>query len=374
MRTEFSIFKRKDLLIGKHGLVIFIYIIFFLFILPFFTWFRESTQAFNIQTIWQYIDYTSHNFPINQKQEETARLTGKILTLYLVFFLILPYIKLVVTPEKIFYSLFQFPLLTSIKREQFEYTQIAKSTNRTNWLINFLYKNKPAEQNRVYFFPLKNPPINFDLISFNESQEKDFLELLKQFYNFKHEPIEIQLVEAELQKFISQQSPNRMSPRNAYIVATCFPIMVIGMYLSATSSFIVIYNYPDLLLFSSIFIAILIPSFLWIYQDIKTHAFWGAFITSLLVTFVGYFFLLPILHGYYTENFGKPVEFQAKLIQIKPEQQIYQTVDGDYKFYINKVNPHYNTELELNQVYRFPAYYHWHTYTFNGNVILTPTN
>ncbi|MEG0131502.1 MAG: hypothetical protein RR677_08470, partial [Acinetobacter sp.] len=79
MRTEFSIFKRKDLLISKHSLVILIYIIFFLFILPFFTWFRESTQDFNIQTVWQYIDYTFHNFPINQKQEEIARLTGKVL-------------------------------------------------------------------------------------------------------------------------------------------------------------------------------------------------------------------------------------------------------------------------------------------------------
>lgn len=370
IRMEFSIFKRNKI-IGAPSLAILIYIIFTLFIFPFFTWFTKSHLPLSIHTIWQYIAYTLQHFPINKKQENDVQFIAILLMLYFVFLLIFPYIKLVVTPEKIFYRLFKIPIITLIKREHVEYAQIAKITLDLSKTRKFLFKNQIPKQPELYFFPLRNLQNVLDLKLFNQEQQQDFLTLLKQFYNFKSEPVEIQLTLKELQKLTSQQYQTNISPRIAYILISCIPIGAIGMYLTANSPFFFINNYPNVLLLTTIFIPLLIFSFIWIYQDIKTLAFFGALLSSFIVTIASYFFLFPVLHGYYTQKFGKSIEFKAKLIEINPREQVWQPLNGKDKFYISKKHPYYNNQLELNQGYNFPAHYHWHTYTINEKVFLT---
>ena len=137
MKTEFYIFNRSSYVKPLELLLVFIPLITLAFILPFFAWFFGQNQLFSGNTFLSFIQYTIQHYPIDQFQEETVQPALLAFALYLSFLLIIPKVKLVITPEKIYYGLFKIPLITVVKRNEIEYSQLATIKLKLNAIDHF---------------------------------------------------------------------------------------------------------------------------------------------------------------------------------------------------------------------------------------------
>ena len=375
MKATFPLSYRKPFFDKYTIFMILILFILIIFVFPFFSWFAKLSQPFSLPIVMEYLKYNLHHFPISEQQADDLVFLSIYIGLYVAIDLIIRATRLTITPEKIYYSLFTFPIATIIERKNIDYCQLGILKVTQNKLTTFLQRSIfnvkiAVPKENLYFFPLKTLQLDLDINRLQENKKIELIQLLKQYYNFQEEQDEIILTQQERQKLFNEQFNINISPRIAILLISSVPIGGLGMVLTAQAPFLFFTHYPTFPIFCSIFILLLIPSFLWIRKDIKVLAFFGALLSSALISIALCIFLLPILHSYYTVNFGKTTTYSAKLIEVSSKHQVWQPNNGDDKFYIRPQYAKYNPHLQVNQTYIFPAHYHWHNYTLSEDVFL----
>lgn len=375
MKASFPLPYRKPFFNKYTIFVVFLLFIIIIFVFPFSLWFEKHTQPFSCSILVEYFKYNLNHFPISDKQLDSFFFFSLYIGVYIFIDLIHQATRLIISPEKIYYSFFNIPFRTAIERKNIDYCQfgLLKVTQNkfTSFLQRSIFNTKTVQpEEKLYFFPLKALQLNLDISSLQEDKKIEFIQLLKQYYNFQEGVQEISLSAKEANAIIREQININISPRIAYLLIASVPIGGLGMFLAAQAPFLFFTDYPTFPVFCSIFLLIFIPSFLWIRKEIEQLAFLGAMISSFFITIALYAFLLPIVHSYYTANFGTEINYSAKLIEISSKQQVWQPSNGDDKFYISKNYPKYNSNLQVQQTYMFPARYHWHNYTLSENVFL----
>lgn len=375
MKASFPLSYRKPFFNKYTIFVVFLLFIIIIFVFPFSLWFEKHAQPFSFSILVEYFKYNLNHFPISDKQANDLILLSFYLGIWVFLDLTLKMIQLVVSPEKIYYSFFNIPFRTAIERKNIDYCQfgLLKVTQNkfTSFLQRSIFNTKTVQpEEKLYFFPLKTLQLDLDISSLQEDKKIEFIQLLKQYYNFQEGVQEISLSAKEVNTIMREQININISPRIAYLLMASVPIGGLGMFLAAQAPFLFFTDYPTFPVFCSIFLLIFIPSFLWIRKEIEQLAFLGAMISSFFITIALYAFLLPIVHSYYTANFGTEINYSAKLIEVSSKQQVWQPSNGDDKFYISKNYPKYNPNLQVQQTYVFPAHYHWHNYTLSENVFL----
>lgn len=375
MKVTFPLSYRKPYL-NKYTLFIMLLIfIGVVFVVPFFPWSIKLVQPFSFSILIEYLKYNFHHFPISDKQADDLVFISIYMGIYLIIDLIIRTIRLTVTPEKIYYSFFNIPFEAVIERQTIDYCQfgILEVTQGkfTTFLQRPIFNTKKAKpEEKLYFFSLKTLQLDLDISSLQEDKKSELIQLLKQYYNFKEGIQEITLTAQAQRNLFNEQFNINVSPRIVILLIASVPIGGLGMFLAAQAPFLFFTNYPSFLIFCSLFLLIFIASFFWIRQDIKQFAFLGAIFSSTFITIALSAFLLPIVHSYYTINFGQTTTYSAKLIEVSSKHQVWQPSNGDDKFYIRPQYPKYNPNLKANQTYIFPARYHLHNYTLSENVFL----
>ncbi len=375
MKKTFPLSYRKPYL-DKYTIFLMLMIfIIIMYVFPFFPWFSKLAQPFSFSIVIEYLKYNFNHFPISHKQADGFVFTSIYIGVYLIIDLFIRATRLTVTSEKIYHSFFNMPLGTVIERKNIDYCQFGILDVTQNKVTYFLQRPifntkiiKPEE--KLYFFPLKMLQLNLDINQLQEDKKIEFIKILKEYYNFQEGTQEITLTAQAQRNLFNQQVNTNVSPRIAILLIVSVPIGGLGMFLAAQAPFIFFTDYANFPIFCSIFLLIFIPSFLWVRKDIKQLAGFGTLFSSAFISIALYVFLLPILHAYYTENFGEKTQYEAKLIEVSSKHQVWQPSNGDDKFYIRKNFLKYNPNLQVNQTYSFPARYHWHNYTLSENVFL----
>lgn len=371
MKHIFPMYQKEHFFNRYFWVTALLLIVFFFVIFPFLSWMFTTSQPFSMHLVGKFL----HERPFSEKQIDNLIFMSGYSLVYIFIGVLRSQMKLVITPEKIYYMLFKIPLGTWVERQAIEYCQMAVLKPQMNKYQTFLnrpiFKTKLAQpQEKLYFFPLRNLQLDLGIEQLNEKDKTQVIELLKQYYNFQEDVREINLTSKEANALVQEQMNLNISPRIAYLLITSVLLGALAIFLEMKAPFLFFTNYPTFPVLCSIFILLLIPSFLWIRQDIKMLAFFGAILSSAFITIALAIFLLPILHAYYTQNFGKTTIYSAKLIEITEKNQVWQPSNGDKKFYIQKKSQKYNANLKPNQTYAFPAHYHWHNYTLSEDVFL----
>lgn len=351
------------------GTAIFILVCFFI-LMPFLTWMTTTTQPLNWDSIGTFFQKHFHS---NKHIDDMV--FGLIYcSMFIVFGLLRNHLKLVITPEKIYNTFLNLPIATIVERSSIDYCQMGivhiEHTRFEKFFNRPLFKSKvTASQTKLYFFPLRNLQLDLNFTHLNEQDRNQVIDLLKQYYHFQDGVQDIHLSSIEAHALVREQIGVKISPRIAYLVILSVPLGALGMFLTAYAPFFFFTDYPTFPICLALLIIFMIPSFLWIRQDIKTFAFGGALIASSFLSMALYAFLLPVLHGYYTQHFGKITPYSAKLIESNIRHQVWQPTNSDEKFYISPKSIIYNANLQVNQTYTWQARYHWHLYSFDQPAI-----
>ena len=349
------------------GTAIFL-ILFFFLILPFFTWMMSTTQPLNGASVGAFFQKYFHS---NKHIDDMV--FGLIYcSMFIVFGLLRNHLKLVITPEKIYNTFLNLPIATIVERSSIDYCQMGivhiEHTRLEKFFNRPLFKSKvTAPQTKLYFFPLRNLQLDLNFEHLNEQHQKQVIDLLRQYYHFQEGVQDIHLSSKEVNTL--EQVNIKVSPRIAYLVILSVPLGALGIFLTVYTPFFFFTDYPTFLICSVLLIIFMIPSFVWIRQDIKTFAFGGALIASSFLSMALYACLLPVLHGYYTQHFRQITPYSAKLIESNAQHQVWQPINSDDKFYISPKSMIYNANLQVNQTYTWQARYHWHLYSFDQPAI-----
>ncbi|RLL34143.1 hypothetical protein D9K80_11785 [Acinetobacter cumulans] len=365
MKTEFAIYAKKPLISWPTSLMLILLGIVMIIVIAFFKWFRDQAQPLNLSIVIEYLQYTLKNFPIYELQADHTQL----ILIYIVSVIVIDYlktqIKLVITPDKIYYRLWKMPLSTFIQRQEVEYCQFAilgiTRPKWISWMQRPIFQTANKANPQLLFFPLKNVQSQLHLACLSEHEKGQLIQILKQYYNFQDDIAALTLSQEDLQNLILQ---TKISPRIAYLLIGSVPIGILGLYLNAQAQFFYISNYPVLLCLAIIFLLIFIPSVLWIQKDIPKIAFTGSMLSSTFLTLSLSFFLMPVLHSYYALHFGTHKMTGAQLLSMDAGGQKWRLLDNQQTFYILPKTPFYNPNLKTHEIYEFPIYYHWHNYHF----------
>lgn len=378
MKMEFSTFNHKDIFNSKTYAILFIFCA-YAFIFPFIIWTLDPSIPFSFNTLTDYIQRSFQHYPVSEIQADFTNILFIALALLCLIGLLLTKVKLVITPEKIYYSLFNIPLMTWVERKNIEYCQYATLKFQLNPIESFLtqYLTKIDIKNpkpKLYFFPLKNIQNTISLEHIEPEQRNQIKNLLKQHYHFQDDCPEIILDRTALNNIRQQELGTKVSPRIAFVLCSSIPISIVGMILTYYMPFFTITNYPSVPFIAVIWTAILIPSYIWIKKDIETFAFFGALIASFFITIGAYLFLIPTLHGYYTSKFGQTIDYPATLKEIQTKRQIWESDLDQSQFFFNKQHPSFVDYKKVGQKHVFTAKYHWHNYIFSHDAFINDKN
>ena len=104
MKKEYSILPRTAQNFWPTFCILILLGLVIVLVLPFFDWFTTQTQPFSISSILNYLQYSLSHFPVSDQQARSL----KFILLYLGIFILIqtlkPFFKLVIEPEKIYYS------------------------------------------------------------------------------------------------------------------------------------------------------------------------------------------------------------------------------------------------------------------------------
>lgn len=372
MKAEFFIFPRKSMISWAALWLIVLFSLAIVFLFPFFKWFIDKAQPFSFNIFIEYLHHTLTHFPVSEKQSSDTRFILIYISIIVLIEVLKSFIKLKVTPEKIYYSCFNIPLGKFIQRKDVEYCQFTilhtPQQKWIAWLQRPIFKRvEQKKEAQLFFFPMKSNQYILKITHLSENEKLQLIQLLKQYYNFQEDIVTVTLSKKDLQNLMQAKIQTKISPRIAYLLISSIPIGIFGLYLNAQANFFYISNYPILFCLFIIFLLIFIPSFLWIQKDIQNMAFLGSILSSLFLTLSLTFFLLPILHSYYAFNFGIHKLIEVQLLSMDANGQKWLLLEDQQTFQILPKTPFYNPHVEINKIYEFPVYYHWNNYHFQHN-------
>ena len=190
MKASFPLPYRKPFFNKYTIFVVFLLFIIIIFVFPFSLWFEKHAQPFSCSILVEYFKYNLNHFPISDKQLDSFFFFSLYIGVYIFIDLIHQATRLIISPEKIYYSFFNIPFRTAIERKNIDYCQfgLIKITQNkfTSFLQRPIFNTKTVQpEEKLYFFPLKTLQLDLDISSLQEDKKLSLFNYSNNIITFK---------------------------------------------------------------------------------------------------------------------------------------------------------------------------------------------